>query len=209
MAFDPRKIVSFMNMLPDSYVGEAGKVLVLNSAEDAFELLPMGSLKATGVIFMWPTDTPPAGALMMNDQVIAYEDYPALFAVFGLSSGTLTLKAVNFAKNSKGVNTYTDELEGVGDHNHGCGDGGAHGHSANASAAGNHRHSITDGYYESGGGTERGSGVSIHFGQWSGEGGAHGHSISVASASDHQHPILEHVGTTQPACTLLNFCIWT
>lgn len=213
MAFDPRKIVSFMNMLPDSYTGEAGKVMVLNTAEDAFEMLPMGSLKATGVIFMWPTDTPPTGALMMNGQTIAYEDYPALFAEFGLSSGTLILKAINFAKNSLGVNTYTDEEEGVGDHGHIANTVPGHGHGGSVGSVGNHTHQYamdTDNNCDNSGQTRYIAANYPHdTSNTTSAAGGHSHSLSISAGGVHTPVIQPHTGTTQPSCTLLNFCIWT
>lgn len=207
---EPRNFVINDKRFPVDLTGAAGKVMVVNSAEDGFDLLPMGSLRATGVIFDWPFDTPPAGALAMNGQSITYDDFPDLCALFGLQSGdSMILKAINFKKNSMGVDTYTDEPADVGTHTHSMQSAGAHGHSGSTNSTGSHNHSTGGGRGASTNKVQIGSGISVYYGSATGTAGNHNHSLSISSVSSHTHPINQYTGTNQPACTRLLCCIWT
>lgn len=120
--------------------------------------------------------------------------------------------------NSTGGHTHTTST--AGSHSHGMSNTGSHSHTYrsslnqpaepatgsgarvandnwptyNTSSSGNHAHSVYNG------------GDHTHTVN---SGGAHGHTGTANSVGDHDHNIQDHVGTTQPACTLINFLIKT
>lgn len=125
-----------------------------------------------------------------------------------------------------GHNMVTDS---AGGHGHSAGSGGGHSHSCGS--VGNHTHSYARAYIkntgQAGSSNEMrgdantqtgGAGAHSHsigsvggHGHSIGTSGAHTHTATVQQAGEHSHKIPSHgVGEeTQPACTLLNFCIRT
>jgi microcystin-dependent protein len=232
MTVDPREYIEKDRRLPTTLSADAGKMLVVNAAESAYEHAPIGAT-GTGEIFMWPFDTPPSYGLMCNGAVKNVNDYPALGAKFGgVAGGTFTLPTINFAKNSLGVNTNTVEAESVGTHGHAASSSADHTHTVTVTSIADHSHDASSGSagdhtHSTGGGSRASTPVSsasprdivMHYGGSTGSAGGHSHSVSVSGGGAHTHvatadagggftPVItDHSGTNQPACTLLNFCI--
>jgi microcystin-dependent protein len=254
MTIDPRDFVTNDKRIPTQMAGDQGKALVVNQTEDAYiHSAQVTITDITGQIIMWPTNTPPDGYLLCDGAQYAYDDYPALGFILGASAGgNFNVPDIVFAKNSKGVNTLTQEAEGVGTHNHSSVAAGGHSHSITVNSVGGHTHtSGSAGSHSHGmdsGGSHShtyrsslnqpaepatGSGARVANDNWptyntstagshthgihsggghthtGGSGGAHGHTGTANSVGDHDHNIQNHVGTTQPACTLINFLIKT
>lgn len=212
MAVDPRKFVTNDKRMPTNMSGDQGKALVVNAAEDAYEHSAQVSITdITGQIIMWPTDTPPSGYLLCDGAQYNHDDYPSLGTILGSApGGTFNVPNINFAKNSKGVNTLAEEAEEVGPHNHDAADAGGHthtvtvssggGHTHTTDTAGSHGHSCGSGGYHSH--TYRsslnksaepatGSGAVVANDSWptynTSSGGSHGHSIG--SGGNHSHTV--------------------
>ena len=235
MSIEPREYIANDKRLPTTLSGDSGKTLTVSVDEEGYEHVDVTTL--TGQIIMWPLDAPPTGYLMCNGATYNYDDYPALGALMGGSSGgTFGVPDVTFAKNSKGTNTNTTEAEDVGTHGHDAGDLAAHTHDVNVSSVAAHTHSLsvnsngahTHAYAMDldsncdGSGNTRYQGANYpndaHY--TTSSNGSHTHSGTASSGGSHSHTatadasaditgIQDHVGTNQPACTLVNFCIRT
>lgn len=163
----------------------------------------------TGTLIMWPLDTPPAGYLSCDGSTHNVNDHPALGALLGGSpGGTFTTPVINFAKNSAGSGTLTQEAESVGTHGHDVNGDGSHSHGFSGNPVGDHIHASAaqPAPYP----------VGVAGGSWSacalrgdntGLGGAHTPSGSITGAGTHSHTVADHTGTNQPACTRVHFCI--
>lgn len=212
MTIDPRDFVTNDKRIPTEMAGDQGKALVVNATEDAYEHSAQVTITdITGQIIMWPTDTPPAGYLLCDGAEYAYNSYPSLGHILGASAGeTFNVPNINFAKNSKGVGTLTEEdedvkahshtVDTVADHSHSLtiNSGGGHGHTL--ASAGSHTHGINSGgshthTYRSSlnqpAEPATGSGARVANDSWptynTGSGGSHGH--SMGSAGSHGHTV--------------------
>lgn len=174
MAIDPRKYIKVDKRFPESLAGDQGKALVVNQDASGYEHSAQVTITdITGQIIMWPTDTPPTGYLLCDGSTYAYNDYPALGAILGAGPGQqFQVPNINFAKNSKGVGTLTEEAEEVGPHNHPSDNAGGHSHSLTINSAGSHGHGVNSG-------------------------GSHSH--SVGSVGDHDHSYVRPVSGTRRA----------
>jgi len=207
MTIDPREYITNDKRLPTSLSGEAGKFLVVNAAEDGYELAASSGTASTGDIKMWPLDTPPSGWLMCDGAAID-PGYTALISLIGANTPNIT-----FVKNSKGTDTNTTEAESVGTHGHGADAVLDHSHSVTVASVGNHTHGVPvypDPTIPSGGGAIMQADATGTLATPSTNGaGAHNHSAVASSTGGHTPVIQDHSGTNQPACTLINFCIKT
>ena len=238
MAINPRKYIEVDKRFPDSMTGDADRVLVVKNDESGYEHSPAITVEhVVGSIIMFPMDIPPNGYLMCDGAEYDVTTYPALGALLGENapgSGKFNTPDISFVKNSKGVSTGTKETAKVGEHDHDgvTGTGGKHGHTITMDSQKNHSHSISGGDHNhnltvyQGQDLDAGSGVRRN--DQAGpsathtiSGGGHSHSVEAAGAhthvgsastqDHHTHKIPTHgIGeVTQPACTLINFCIRT
>jgi len=209
MAVDPRKYVDNDKRFPEDLSGQTGKVLIVNAGETAYELQTQAGSSITGSILIWPFDTLPAGYIPMG-ATYDYDTYPALGALFGSTPGnTFDVPAVNFMKNSNGTDTGTLEEGSVGTHGHVADAVANHSHSVSVNSVGNHTHSVSAAGYTNANYSSPTTTVANDVASTSGAAGAHGHTASIGENGGHTPVIQDHVGVTQPSCTLLNFGIKT
>ena len=205
---DSRKLVKVDERFPASLSGEAGKQLIVNDAETAYEHANRYSGAPIGSLILYMFDSLPTGYIPVGG-TYNYDDYPALGALFGVATGeTFTVPEILFIKNSEGVNTGTQEAEEVGTHGHTADAMGSHDHPCTARAVGNHTHPSSadpedSGEYNLAAGPYPGA----EGGTRTGAGGAHTHIVDLSPASAGTPVINNHSGTNQPACTLINIGI--
>lgn len=210
MASDAILLVQKDKRLPNSLAGDTGKLVAVNSAENSYEHVSPGS-RLTGEVIMWVTNTPPTGYLSCDGLEYLIASYPTLAAILGTSSpGKFRTPAINFPKNSVGVNTLVAQAESVGTHGHTASGVADHTHTGTASSQGAHSHSVycrsdsTSTMFNQGNNYGNGLG-----GRDTSSDGAHTHTVSIAGGGGHTPSITNHTGINQPACTLLHFCIKT
>ena len=145
MTIDPRDFVTNDKRIPTNMSGDQGKALVVNASEDAYEHSAQVSITdITGQIIMWPTDTPPAGYLLCDGSAYDYDTYPSLGFILGGTPGTqFNVPNINFAKNSKGVGTLTEEAEDVKAHSHTVDAVADHNHPLSINSGGSHTHTTS------------------------------------------------------------------
>ena len=238
MAINPRKYIEIDKRFPDTMAGDGGRILTVKNDESGYEHNPNIVFETlVGAVIMWPLDTPPQGYLICDGSEHDIINYPALGALLGENapgSGKFNVPNITFPKNSAGVNTLMQQADRVGEHNHNIDEVTGHTHSVTVNSVANHGHGISgQGAHQHvlarpmffSGGSFSDWGFDNTYGQKGptytkvdgghshsiGGGGAHGHSASVGDGGSHNHKIHAHnVGkTTQPECTLLNFCIRT
>ena len=238
MAINPRKYIEVDKRFPDTMSGDGGRILTVKNDESGYEHNPNIVFETlVGAVIMWPLDTPPQGYLICDGAEYDIATYPNLGALLGENapgSGKFNVPNISFAKNSAGVNTLMKEPDRVGEHTHNIDEVGNHVHSVTVNAVANHSHyvrntgahqhsmTVFQGQDLDAGGCIRRNDCGgpsssaytnndgIHRHDMDGA-GAHGHSASAGEGGSHNHKIHAHnVGkTTQPECTLLNFCIRT
>ena len=222
MPINPRKYIEVDKRFPDSMAGDADRVLVVKNDESGYEHSAAVTVESlTGSIIMWPFDTPPPEHLICDGAEYDIATYPALGALFGENapgSGKFNVPDISFVKNSKGQNTLTDEPDSVGEHSHVAELEAGHTHMGEASMVPNHHHTVSN---QNPGRVERvslGTGMQYDVAaaaanpDWTtSDAGAHDHRVTIDPAGAHTHLIRPHNvgGKTQPACTLINFCIRT
>ena len=237
MAINPRKYIEVDKRFPDTMAGDGGRILTVKNDESGYEHNPNIVFEVlVGAVIMWPLDTPPQGYLICDGAEYDIAAYPNLGALLGENapgSGKFNVPTIVFPKNSVGVNTLMQEPDRVGEHTHDIDEVSNHVHSVAVNAVGNHNHYIhhsgnhrhamrlrygqvqaTDICSSGGSAWESGDGYTKDAGNHRHDqdgGGAHGHSASAGGGGSHNHKIHPHnTGkTTQPECTLLNFCIRT
>lgn len=210
MAVNPRTYVTNDKKIPASMSGDAGKVLAVNSGETAYEHAGSTTGILTGTIIMWATNIAPAGYLICDGAQYDTSQYPALSAILGENApGTFVVPDINFAKNSNGINTLAKEDSDVESHQHDITPIPDHNHSLAINGAPNHRHDTWIPALR---------GINTSEGAWAvqaateytytGYAGAHGHTGLTDWKGGYSPTTTGDVGTvTQPACTLLTFCI--
>lgn len=219
MSSDALTLVKVDKRFPASMAGDGEKVVRVKTDESGYEHSPPAS-RLVGEIILWPLDTAPTGYLSCRDDPsdtteYATAGYPALGALLepvlpGPSgAGYFQTPAINFPKNSGGVDTLDMEAESVGTHGHTESSAGGHTHTVSVSSSGNHQHGNYK-RYQTGAGPDDwcydnvfNDAVSVS----TDSAGAHTHSASVDSQGAHTHTINNHTGVNQPSCTLIHFCI--
>lgn len=219
MSSDALTLVKVDKRFPASMAGDSEKVVRVKTDESGYEHSPPAS-RLVGEIILWPLNTAPTGYLSCrtdDSDTTEYEtaDYPALGALLepvlpGPSgAGYFQTPAINFPKNSGGVDTLDMEAASVGTHGHTASTTGAHQHSVSISSSGNHQHGANVRY----GSVQQPVFGSSSPGSWdagtayTNSAGAHTHSADMGDGGSHTHSIANHVGVNQPSCTLIHYCI--
>lgn len=192
-----------------------------------------GALMPTGSVAMWMTATAPTGWLFLDGSTISQSTYPALAAVFGVSSGTFTLPDMR----DRFVGGRTDTALGWANNTGGDGPNVPHSHTTNiahghadtfaVATHGDHTHSVNPAATNSGYAVSdtSGSGSTFAFVVSGATYRAHYHSTDIAAttsaaeSTNLTHTVTGSVtslGTTSvtsseraPKSTLLNFIIKT
>jgi len=191
---------------------------------------PEGYLKCNGATYAYNT-YPELGALLGGSPGGNFTVPNINFAKNSKGTGTLNTEAagVGTHNHTSGTNGGHNHTTGSnGNHVHDNYNSGSHAHTAYTSSNGNHYHSqlgvSSGGWLLHSGGTNS---ICDDYNANTSSNGSHTHTVvvnsvgthdhgmsttgshthTVSTVSAHSHTINNHTGTTQPACTLLNFCI--